>query len=228
MSRWMLGFAVLTAVLIVGGAGLVHAAGVGGGEKAAEVRKLPEPKAAAGMDLFKALRGRHSSRSYDSKKPVPDELLSAVLWAADGVNRANGKHTAPTARGMRYMRIYVCRADGAWRYDQDKHVLVKVSGLDLRGKVGRQKFMADVPAVIVLTSDLAVYKKRSRGAKDSTIREYSHATAGCIAQNIYLAAEALGLGTVMAAMIQPDEIRKGLSLPGDELPMYIMPLGYVK
>jgi len=219
-------FAVLGGTLAA--AGLACAASAGDAGTPGGKVHLPAAAKKSGMDLFEALGGRHSSRSYDPKRAIPDKTLANVLWAADGVNRPNGKHTAPSARGVRYMRIYVCRADGAWRYDQDKHVLIKVTGADLRARVGRQKFMADAPVVVVLTSDLAVYRRRVPGARESAIREYSHATAGCIAQNIYLSAEASGLGTVMAAMIRADEIRKGLKFGKDELPMYIMPLGYVR
>ncbi len=218
-GRWWWSAAAIV-LLAVAGAALL--AGEAGAQKGA----LPKPRERAGVDLFAALKGRHSNRRFDAKKAIPDDVLASVLWAADGVNRGNGKHTSPSALGLRYMRIYVCRADGAWRYDQDAHRLLPVAKEDLRGKVGRQGFMADAPVVLVLTSDLSAFERGGRSPSDAARRQYSHATAGCIAQNVYLAAEAFGLGTVMAGMIRRDEIRKGLSLAEKEEPLYIMPLGY--
>ncbi len=56
----------------------------------------------------------------------------------------------------------------------------------------------------------------------------AHATAGCIGENIYLAANALGLGTRLVGTINAKVINEGLSLANDEIPLYIMPLGYPK
>jgi len=216
MIRWK---EFLCAGVVLGALGIAGVAGEG-----ADRKDLPKPKETAGKDLLEALRGRRSTRSFEAGKAIPDDILATVLWAADGVNRPNGKHTSPCAVGARYMRIYVCLASGAYRYDQDAHALIEVSKDDLRPGIGRQKFFATAPAVLVLASDLAVLKRFPLASR----REMSHATAGCIAQNVYLAAEAFGLGTVMAAGMKADAVRKGLSLAKEEVPLYIMPLGYPK
>jgi nitroreductase len=204
------------------------AAGNGDEPEEAAGDGLPQPLEKTGVDLLAALRGRHSTRDFDGGKAIPDNVLATVLWAADGVNRPDGKHTAPCAMGLRYMRIYVCRADGAWRYDQDAHELVAIGSEDIRGQLGRQKFMAEAPVVLVLASDLSAFEDRGRMADTAMRREWSQAAAGCIAQNVYLAAEAFGLGTVMAAGLNADEARKGLALKTDEVPLFLMPLGYPK
>lgn len=216
--------------MLAAGAALLLAAGcrgpAGPEETAAGPGALPPPPRKAGVDIMAALRARRSTRRFDKGKPIPEEVLGAVLWAADGVNRPNGKHTSPCALGLRYMRIYVCRADGAWRYDQDAHRLLRVTGRDLRARVGRQKFMADAPVVLVLTGDLAVFASKAPRLGAAGGRACAQATAGCIAQNVYLAAAACGLGTVMAGGLRAEELRKGLALKKDEVPLYIMPLGY--
>jgi nitroreductase len=198
------------------------------GEAGAEKGALPKAKEKCDVDLLVAIKGRHSSRSFDAAKAIPDDVLATILWAADGVNRPNGKHTAPTAMGIRHMRIYVCRADGAWRYDQDAHKLLPVTDKDLRATIGRQKFMADAQAILVLTSDLSAFETKDRKPEDARRREWSHYAAGAIGQNIYLAAEAFGLGTVVAAGVNADVARKELALKADEVPLYIMPLAYPK
>lgn len=217
--KWLVGAGVLA-----GAACLVCVAGEAAPGKGA----LPKPLEKADCDLIKALKGRHSTRDFDARKAIPDDVLATVLWAADGVNRPDGKHTSPSARNIRYMRIYVCRADGAWRYDQDNHRLLPIGNEDLRAKVGRQKFMADAQVIIVLATNLAAFTEKDPKSDPVRCREYSHATAGCIAQNIGLAAEAFGLGSVMAAGVNAEEARKGLVLAENEVPLYVMPLGYPK
>ncbi len=190
--------------------------------------ELPKPREKADVDVLAALKGRHSSRDFDAKKPIPDDVLATVLWAADGVNRPDGKHTAPTALGVRHMRIYVCRADGAWRYDQDAHVLLAVSKEDLRARIARQKPFAEAQAILVFTSDLAAFDAKAARADKAMRREWSHYAAGAIGQNVYLAAEAFGLGTVIAAGVNAEEAKKSLALGAEEVPLYVMPLGYPK
>jgi len=41
-------------------------------------------------------------------------------------------------------------------------------------------------------------------------------------------AAARGIGTGIVAGIQVDEIRRALSLPMEAVPLYVMPLGYLK
>ncbi|MDH7494197.1 MAG: nitroreductase family protein, partial [Candidatus Saccharicenans sp.] len=54
---------------------------------------------------------------------------------------------------------------------------------------------------------------------------YVHMEAGSIAENIYLQATALGLGTVLIGAFSDPEVKKVLALPSDENPLAIMPLG---
>ena len=49
--------------------------------------------------------------------------------------------------------------------------------------------------------------------------------AGHAAQNIYLQAVSLKLGTVSMAGFKPDEVKRALGLPEKEQPIYIMPVG---
>jgi nitroreductase len=190
--------------------------------------ELPKPLETSGVDLLAALKGRHSTRSFDVTKPIPDDVLATILWAADGVNRSDGKHTSPSAMNLRYMHIFVFRPDGSFRYDQDNHVLLRLTKEDLRPAISRQSFMITAPVVLILSADLSVLGGRD-GRNDPALRKnWAEATAGCLGQNVYLAAEAFGIGTVFAAGLNEAGVRKGLSLKADETPLYIMPLGYPK
>ncbi len=183
---------------------------------------LAPARTAVGVDAFAALGQRHSSRSFLDKE-VSLELLSDVLWAANGINRDNGKRTAPTAMGIYYTEIYVALDRGVYRYEPAVHKLVLVTKEDLKSRLGLQRDSARAFAVLILTAHMDEFPAMIN-RNDALLM--AHATAGCIAQNVYLAAASLGLGTRMVAGFRKDEVQQGLGLDQDELPLYVMPLGY--
>jgi hypothetical protein len=61
------------------------------------VIKLLPPETNGRMPLMKVLMNRKTSREF-SNKVLPDQVLSNLLWAANGINRpAEKKRTAPSA-----------------------------------------------------------------------------------------------------------------------------------
>ena len=83
---------------------------------------LPKRPASAQADLVQALENRKSVRDYRRERLAVQDL-SAVLWAANGVNRDYGRRTAPSAFGNEYIELYVVGDEGAWRYDASAHRL---------------------------------------------------------------------------------------------------------
>ena len=79
---------------------------------------LPAPRKDADMTLYQALQQRASVRDFKTVA-VPDQTLSDLLWAAVGINREDGRLTAPTAMNTQEIRLYVCRTDGAGGQDRD-------------------------------------------------------------------------------------------------------------
>ena len=77
---------------------------------------LPAPDKTGGMPLMEAMAKRHSAREF-SPEELPLPLLSGLLWAADGVNRADGKRTAPSAMNAQEIDVYVALPSGAYLYD---------------------------------------------------------------------------------------------------------------
>ena len=59
--------------------------------------KLPKPKMEGGKPLMEALKARQTQREFSAEQ-LPMRVLSNMLWAAFGINRAeSGKRTAPSA-----------------------------------------------------------------------------------------------------------------------------------
>lgn len=187
---------------------------------AQEVQPLPKPDKEAKMTLFQALDRRESVREY-SDREIPERTLSNLLWAACGINRpGQGRITAPSAINAQDITVYVCRQDGAWKYDAAAHALTKVSDKDLRKQVaGFQDFAATAPVSLVLVSDISKVRNHSElGAMD----------AGYVSENICLACTALGLATVPRATMDKAELAKELKLSDSEVLMLNNPVGYKK
>ena len=103
--------------------------------QAAQVMQLPAPDKMGGMPLMQALAERKTTRSF-SEKAVSAQDLSNLLWAAWGINRPDGRRTAPTGRNTQKVDVYVVLDSGVWRYDASKQLLEQALSGDMRAKVG--------------------------------------------------------------------------------------------
>jgi nitroreductase len=193
----------------------------------AEPQDIPLPKRPASVqsDLVSALEKRKSVRVYRSEK-LGIQDLSAILWAANGVNRDYGRRTAPAAYGNDYIDVYVVSDEGAWLYDAMAHRLKTVTAAPagLKGHLTGQRFVGRASHVLVLVADSGKIAGLFSGSEDRL--RWAHATAGAIAQNVYLMGAARGVGTCLVAGIDEGAIRKGLNLSNTAIPLYVMPLGY--
>lgn len=79
----------------------------------AAVRALPPARIAGGMPFIEAVRLRRSARDF-ADRPLPDQVLSDLLWAAFGINRPDGGRTVPYAMHVVAIDIYLAMADGVW------------------------------------------------------------------------------------------------------------------
>lgn len=187
---------------------------------AQNVQQLPAPKfdkKTSNVSLVEVLQKRESVREY-AADPLTDQELSNILWGACGINRPESKRlTAPSAVNAQDIIVYVCRADGAWRYDAQQNTLTRITELDLRKAIGdRQPFAANAPVCLLLVSDLS----KLRGN-----REYGAMDAGYVSENIYLICTAMGLKTVARAMMERDALVRELGLNDSQVPMLNHPIG---
>ncbi len=168
--------------------------------------KLLSPEVEGGKPLMQTLKGRHSTREFDTQ-PLPPQVLSNLLWAASGVNRPDsGKRTAPSARDWREIEVYVAMAESAYRYDPQTHTLKRVVASDIRKLTGVQDFVATAPVNLVYVADLD--KMSDAGAEQKAL--YSATDTGFIAQNVYLFCASAGLATVVRGSV--DRQAPGIAL----------------
>lgn len=146
---------------------------------------------------MQVLKERHSSREFGTK-PLPQQVLSNLLWAANGMNRTDsGKLTAPSARDWREIDVYVTMAEGVYRYSPITHTLKHVAAGDIRGLTGVQDFVATAPVNLVYVADLN--RMNDAGTEQKAL--YSATDTGFIAQNAYLFCDSAGLATVVRGSI---------------------------
>ncbi|MDR2006060.1 MAG: nitroreductase family protein [Acidaminococcales bacterium] len=105
---------------------------------AAEKRiSLPAPEKTGGKTVLEALWLRKSTRTF-SEQPVTMQNLSNLLWAAWGINRAEGGYrTVPTGMNKKDAELYVALDGGVWRYNAASNELELALDLpDVRARLG--------------------------------------------------------------------------------------------
>ena len=188
---------------------------------AQKVESLPAPNAKKmlKMSLGQTLQQRQSIREY-STKAIDSQTLGTLLWAACGINRpADGRITAPSAINAQDIMVFVCRADGTWRYEPKSHSLILITAKDLRPAVaGRHTFAGEAPVSLLLVSDLGKFR--------SPHMELGAMDAGYVSENICLACTALGLATVPRATMDKDVLIEALGLGELQVPLLNNPVGW--
>lgn len=181
---------------------------------------LPAPKIDAGMPLMKALANRQSNREFSGEE-LNFQTLSNLLWAANGVNRENGKRTAPSARNMQQIEIYVFMKKGVFLYNPIDNILEMKYSEDHRSIVPMQDFAAKAPVLLLFVAN---YEKMNISEE---AREFYGATdCGNVSQNVYLFCASEGLNTVALGSIKRDELKNLLQFNGKAI--LGQPVGYPK
>lgn len=185
--------------------------------------KLKTPDKTRGSAVMKALSERHSERTY-ANKDLSLQDLSDLLWAANGINRPDGKRTAPSALNKQDVDIYVFTKEGAYLYDAKNQGLRPIAKGDHRQVVaGGQDFVKDAPVSLVLISDLSRFGKITDQTKLMAAMD-----AGIVCQNINIFCAATGLVTVPRATMDQKALKQILKLSDSQLPLMNNPVGYPK
>jgi hypothetical protein len=156
--------------------------------------------------LFQALKMRRTTRDISGRK-ISLQILSDILWAAQGVNRIQGPfggpgRTAGSASNSQEICIYVAREEGTYLYEPDSHMLTPVAAGDSRALAigrGQGKVGANAPVRFIYVVDIDRFKDagyQEPGLYDPEIQKsYYFVDTGLIAQNVYLASSSLGLAS---------------------------------
>jgi len=185
--------------------------------------ELLKPQIGSGNPLMQLLWKRISSREF-SPKPLPAEVLSNMLWAPFGINRPDGKRTAPTARNRQEIDIYVATVRGLYLYDAKTNLLNPILAEDIRGMTGRQPFVKEAAVNLIYVADYSKMGTATNEVKDL----YSAAATGFISENVYLYCASEGLGTVVRANIDRPALANAMKLRPDQKIILAQSVGYPK
>ena len=167
---------------------------------------LPEPVFDRCGTIFEALKSRRTTRAIGGRT-ISLQILSDILWAAQGINRVQGPfggqgRTAGSASNSQEICVYVAREEGTYLYEPDSHGLTPVTVGDSRALAigaGQGSAGADAPVRLVYVVNIDRFKHagfQEPGLYDPEIQKsYYYVDTGLIAQNVYLAASALGLSS---------------------------------
>lgn len=184
--------------------------------------KLPEPEKKGGMTLNEALINRQTNRTF-SDQQLTEQEISNLLWAANGINRPDGKRTAPSARNAQEIDVYVAMKTGLYKYEPNDNALRLISNKDLRHNMSpRPQMIEEAPVALIF---FANYDKM-KNFDDASKEFYGATDAGFVSQNVYLHCAANHLNTVVMGYIDRDAIRDMIQVDGKAI--LVQPVGYPK
>lgn len=189
--------------------------------RAQEARILPAPRKEGGIPLIQALQRRRSTREY-LPRPLSAQLLSDLLWAAYGINRASGDRTAPYWRHIMVVDVYAAMADGVWLYDPKQHALRLHLTDDIRAQTGTQDFVATAPLNLVYVA----HGERMADISPEERRLYASVDAAFAGQNVYLFCASEGLATVFRGGIDYKRLNQAMRLGDGQFVTFAQTVGY--
>lgn len=151
------------------------------------------------VDVYKAISGRRSVRSFE-KKDVPEDVVEKILKAAC---------QAPSAGNLQPWRFYVVRGEELRK--------------ELAWGAFGQAFVYEAPVVVVVCADLSV-SAAGYGERGRTL--YALQDTAAATQTLLLAAYVEGLGTCWVGAFDEQAVRQVLDLPEHIRPVSLIPLGF--
>jgi SagB-type dehydrogenase family enzyme len=197
---------------------------------------LPQPLFDSRGTVFDALKMRRTSRYINDKK-ISLQILSDILWAAQGVNRNQGPfgvpgRTAGSASNSQEICVYAAMEEGIYLYEPDTHKLTPAAEGDNRALAigpGQGMAGANTPVRLIYVADIDKFKNagfKEPGLYNPEIQKsYYFVDTGLVAQNVYLAAASLGLSSWFHNCNKA-EIAKVLKLNKNKLALFGHTIGY--
>jgi len=201
---------------------------------------LPPPRLDGTVSVEAALQNRRSIRSYASD-PLTLADVSQLLWAAYGITKTfegappfvrGGFRAAPSAGARFPLELYLAAFNvaglppGIYWYQSETHKLMLISEGDKRAEVSEASFdqnhFKTAAAAIVYS---AVYERTTVKYGGRGRDRYVCMDLGHSAENVYLQAYALKIGTCAIGAFTDLWLRKTFRMTRAEEPLYVMPLG---
>jgi SagB-type dehydrogenase family enzyme len=198
--------------------------------------RLPQPDVIGRVPLEKTIKSRRTIRSFSSRG-ITLKDFSQLLWAAQGIIEEGGFRRAVPSGGALYpIDVYALVGEngvdeiesGVYHFNPGTHEITLVKEGDSRRELAKaalsQTWMAEAPVTLIITAE---YSRSSSKYGERGMR-YSMMEAGHVGQNVFLQAEALGLGAGIVGAFNDREVVWVAKLGQGHEPLLIMPVGHKK
>jgi SagB-type dehydrogenase family enzyme len=197
---------------------------------------LPKPSSDGKVSVEKAIKGRRTVRDF-RQKSLSLNHLSQLVWSGQGITDSSENKGAAASAGALYpLDLYILIGEngvekmegGVYRYLPKEHSLLPIAKGDRRREIAvaslSQMWMARAPVLFIITAE---YRRITGKYGERGIR-YAFIEVGHVGQNLFLQAEALGLGAGIVGAFHDSDVSNIASLPSKHEPLLIMPVGYKK
>lgn len=206
------------------------------------VIELPQPRLSSDVSVEEAMQNRRSFRFYEDS-PLTITEISQLLWSAYGLSYPvenapdflrGGLRTAPSAGALYPLELYVVVRNvtdlnpGIYLYRSESHELILITGEDSWEEFSNAAFNQlhfETAAAAIVYS--AVFERCTDKYGDRGRERYVCMDLGHSAENVYLQAYALNIGTCAIGAFSDIALKQVIRMTRAEVPLYIMPLGKV-
>lgn len=192
---------------------------------------IPEP-----ADVWKVFASRRSVRDYSSDAILPLGLLSALLFATQGITHreANyGFRSAPSAGGLYPIETYIlARAveglkEGFYHFRPHRFDVEFIRPGNFSEALAAAALGQDMVADAQVTFLWSAVVARSKWKYRQRAYRYIYIDVGHIGQNLYLAGTAASLGVCAIGAFFDDQVNNLLGLDGkEETVVYLASVGW--
>ncbi|HET90667.1 MAG TPA: SagB/ThcOx family dehydrogenase [Chloroflexi bacterium] len=198
---------------------------------------LSAPHVEHGPPIWTVIQQRRSVRRFRDA-PLEEAELSQLLWAGQGITLTSqglGFRAAPSAGALYPIETYLVVhtvADiepGIYHYAVEPHALEQLAAGDFRTQIAHAALDQEIAYWANLVFVWTAVFERSKWKYKQRAYRYIYLDAGHVAQNVALAAVALGLGSCQIAALYDDEANALLDVDGvAESTIYMTVVGQPK
>lgn len=196
--------------------------------------RLPEVSPQPSLSLEQAIQSRRSLRRFTGKPMTLAELARLLHFSCGITDHRYGFRAAPSAGATYPIETYpVVNAveglePGVYRYDVADHALRLMNSGDFRQQMVSSAVGQSMMGKACVVIALAAVSERIGWTYGKRSYQYMCFEAGHIAQNIYLMAVAMGMGSCAVGAFDDDHYDRILGLDGTkESVLYLMAVGKV-
>jgi len=196
---------------------------------------IPKPNLSNAVNIWDALSRRRSERNYALRTILPLETLSTLLWATQGITADSGDfqfRAAPSAGALYPIETYLlARAveglePGVYHFRPREFDVERIRAGDFSRALAQASLGQTMAANAQVTFIWTAVVERGKWKYRQRAYRYFYLDAGHIAQNLYLAGTASGLGVCGIGALFDDAVNGLIGVDGvEETVVYMASVG---